>query len=153
MEEMKKLQDQLKRAFFAGAWHGPSVMEVLEGVTADKAASRPLANAHSLWDLVLHVAAWEGIVADRLEGRYVRPTDKEDWPPVTDTSEAAWEKALRILKNSHHRLESVVEGMNDDLLNQTLPDWEFTRYFLLQGVIQHDLYHAGQMAMLKKTFS
>ncbi len=153
MQEAKRLNDQLRRAFYAEAWPGPAVMEVLESVTADVAASRPLPNAHSIWELVLHTATWERIVADRLEGIYEQPTDEEDWPPVTVTSEAAWEDAIQLLKDTHQRLEEVVGKMDDDILHQVVPDWEFTRYFLLQGVIQHDLYHAGQMALLKKTFT
>jgi uncharacterized damage-inducible protein DinB len=153
MQEAKRLNDQLKRAFYADAWHGLAVMEVLESVTADMAASQPLPNAHSIWELVLHTATWEGIVADRLEGIYEQPTDEEDWPPVTDTSQAAWEDAIQLLKDTHQRLEEVAGKMDDDILHQAIPDWEFTRYFLLQGVIQHDLYHAGQMALLKKTFA
>ncbi len=153
MQEVKKLHDQLRRAFFAEAWHGPAVMEVLANVTADMAASRPLPGAHSIWELVLHIAAWERIVTDRIEGRYEQPSDEEDWPPVTDTSEVAWEKAVQLLNDNHRRLEDVVGAMDDDLLHQAIPDWEFTRYFLLQGAIQHDLYHAGQMALLKKAFA
>jgi len=153
MQEVKKLHDQLRRAFHAEAWHGPSVMEVLGGVTADMAASRPLPNAHSIWEVALHIAAWKRIVTDRLEGRYEQPSDDEDWPPVSDTSDVAWEGALQFLKEMHQRLEDVVGEMDDDLLNQAVPDWEFTRYFLIQGVIQHDLYHAGQMAILKKAFA
>jgi len=153
MQETKKLRDQLRRAFYAEAWHGPALMEVLEGITADQAASHPLPNTHSIWEIVLHTAAWERLVADRLEGRYKRPTDEEDWPPVTDSSELSWEKARQLLKEMHQRLDDVVEDIDDDTLNQVIPDWEFTRYFLIQGVIQHDLYHAGQIALLKKAFS
>ncbi|MCP4684176.1 MAG: DinB family protein [bacterium] len=153
MKEVKKLHDQLRRAFLAEAWHGPAVMEALDGITADKAAARPLPNAHSIWELTLHIAAWKRIVADRLEGRYEQPSDEEDWPSVADTGEVAWEKALQLLKDEHQRLEDVVSKMDDALLNQAIPDWEFTRYYLLQGVIQHDLYHAGQIAMLKKALA
>ena len=152
MQETRKLADQLRRAFYAEAWHGPSVMEVLKGVTADMAATRPVPGAHTIWEIVLHTAAWERIVTDRLEGRYEEPSDDQDWPTVSDSGEEAWVSALKFLKDTHERLEEVVSKMDDALLNQAIPDWEFTRYFLLQGVIQHDLYHAGQIALLKKSF-
>src|SRR5438874_6297432 len=58
MTEIERIQDQLKRAFEANAWHGPSVSEVLNGITADQAHARPLRNAHSIWELVRHIAVW-----------------------------------------------------------------------------------------------
>jgi uncharacterized damage-inducible protein DinB len=153
MQETKKLRDQLRRAFYGEAWHGPALMEVLDSITSDQAVLHPVPAAHSVWEIVLHTAAWERIVTERLEGRYGEPSDEEDWPPVNDTSEQAWEAAIELLKDTHETLEKVVSEMDDDLLNQHIPDWEFTRYFLIQGVIQHDLYHAGQIALLKKSLS
>lgn len=148
--EIEKLSDQLKRAFFKEAWHGPSMLELLEGVTAESAAAKPLSEAHSIWEIVLHIAVWERVVADRLEGKYYQPSDEEDWPPVTDSSGAAWEKAVQDLKDNHRDLGSVVGGIDDDALHQAVPGKKLTRYFLIQGVIQHAAYHAGQIALLKK---
>jgi len=70
MEETKRIADQLQRAFEGEAWHGPSLRELLAEVSAEKAASRPLALAHNIWEIVLHVAAWHGGVKRRLDGLF-----------------------------------------------------------------------------------
>ena len=150
--EIERIEDQLKRAFEGEAWHGPSVREVLAGVTAEPAAAKPIPNAHSIWELALHIAAWEGAVRRRVQGEKVDLSSEEDWPPVKDTSEAAWKKTLETLENNHKELRKTVSGLSDSQLEQTVRGQAGYFYHLLHGVIQHDLYHAGQIAILKKAW-
>ena len=151
MSEAERLHDQLRRAFEGEAWHGPSVREVLAGVTAAQAAARPLRNAHTIWELVLHIAAWEAIVRRRLSGQLiVEVSDEQDWPPVRDTSEPAWKRALEELSRGHQQLRQAVAGLTDERLGEKVPGKDHTIYGTVQGAIQHDLYHAGQIAILKK---
>ncbi len=150
MEEIKRLADQLKRAYEGEAWHGPSLREVLAGVTAEMAAKKPLPHAHSIWEIVLHIAAWEKAVRRRLEGEVVTLSDEEDWPPVNDTSETAWKNALATLENDNRQLRETILRLNDARLNDIVPGKNYSAYYMLHGVIQHDLYHAGQIAILKK---
>jgi hypothetical protein len=103
MSETARLADQIRRAFDGEAWHGDSVLELLEGVTAKKAGSHPIQDAHSIWELVLHIDAWDDAVRRRTGGTVVTLGDRENFPPVTDTSEVAWRNAsstLRILIQS-----------------------------------------------------
>ena len=88
MIEIERILDQLKRAFEANAWHGPSVSEVLNGITADQAHARPLRNAHSIWELVRHIAVWEDVGRRRLSGDRapIEISSPQDWPPPEDTS-------------------------------------------------------------------
>src|ERR1035441_6101142 len=92
--EAARIADQLRRAFDGEAWHGDSLFEILEGVTAAQAAARPIAGAHTIWELVLHIVAWDGAVLRRLGGAAVELSDAQNFPPVRDTSEAAWRGAL-----------------------------------------------------------
>ena len=85
MSEAARIADQLRRAFDGEAWHGDSLFEILEGVTAAQAAARPVKNAHTIWELVLHIAAWDGAVLRRLGGTAVELSDAENFPPVTDS--------------------------------------------------------------------
>ncbi|HEY2955376.1 MAG TPA: DinB family protein [Candidatus Eisenbacteria bacterium] len=150
MSETVRIADQLKRAFEGEAWHGPAVMEVLAGVTAARAAARPIASAHSIWEIVAHIAAWEDAVRRRLEGERVELTDAEDWPKIEDTGEKAWAAQLARLEAGHHALRRTVEGFDGSALDQPPGRNRSTAYMLMHGVIQHDLYHAGQIAVLKK---
>ena len=93
MPEATRIADQLRRAFDGEAWHGDSLLEILEGVTAAQAAARPIASAHTIWELVLHIAAWDGAALRRLGGAAVELADAENFPPVPDVSDAAWHAA------------------------------------------------------------
>ncbi len=150
MTEVERIVDQITRGFHKDAWHGLSVSETLEGVTAEQAAKRPIAAAHTIWELVHHVTAWNNIVNRRLHGDASTPTDEDDWPPVKDTSAAAWDADLRALKAAHDDLTKVVKAMTDAQLTPPLPGRDTSAYFQLMGVLQHDAYHTGQIVMLKK---
>jgi len=150
MTEIQRIADQLRRAYEGEAWHGPSLRELLSSVTAAQAARRPLPGAHTIWELVLHIAAWESIVRRRLGGEAVEATPEQDWPPVRDTSDAAWKKTLEELARSHLALRESVAALSDDQLRQKVAGQNYSIYGMLHGLIQHDLYHAGQIALLKK---
>lgn len=154
MSEIKRIGSQLKRAFRGKAWHGPSVMEVLENVTAEQAAAHPIAGAHSIWEIVLHIRTWERVALRRIEEwTPVEVSDEEDWPAVKETTDHAWKNALNTLTLNHDALREVITRLDDSRLSEILPGTEYSVYFLLHGVIQHDLYHAGQIALLKKASS
>jgi len=151
MSEKKRLNDQLKRAFEGTAWHGPSVSEVLAGVNAQQAAAHPIAGAHSIWELALHIQTWERVSKRRItEFVPIDVSDEEDWPAVNDTSEAAWARTLEELRSNHQALRAAIRELDEARLDEIVPGTTYSVYFLLQGVIQHDLYHAGQIALLKK---
>ena len=150
MTEIKRIQDQLKRAFEADAWHGPAVMEVLNGVTAKQASARPIPNAHSIWEIALHISGWVGVMKSRVERKWMDLPEEGDWPPVEDASPAAWEKTLKLLKTRHAGLQKAISRHSAKDLDKPIAKGRSTLYASLHGIIQHDLYHAGQMAVLKK---
>jgi uncharacterized damage-inducible protein DinB len=150
MNEVQRIVDQLQRAFAGEAWHGPAVFEILEGITAAQAATRPANDAHSIWEIAFHIAAWEGAVRERLRGEPGELSAAENWPAVTDTSEQAWEETKTRLKQVHQELCDAVAEVDESRLDQPIVAGRPSVYFTLHGVIQHSLYHAGQIALLKK---
>ena len=151
MRETERIADQLRRAHEGGAWHGPSMKEILAGVTAEQAAARPFEGAHSIHELVLHAAAWERAVLRRLSGDPAQIYDTpEDWPAAAETSEAAWAEALRELEETNRALREAVLALDDDGLDEAIHPEMSSRYVTLHGVVQHTLYHAGQIALTKK---
>lgn len=150
MTEIQRIVDQLNRAFAGEAWHGPAVREILDGITAPQAAARPFNGTHSIWELVLHIAAWEGACRSRLAGERAQLSDAEDWPEVTSTNEEAWEQAKEALKQTHEELGQAVSGLDETRLDQPIIEGMGSVYVTLHGVIQHTLYHAGQIAILKR---
>ena len=157
MTEIERISDQFRRAFDGNAWHGPSVMALLEGVSASQAAARPIPSAHSIWQLVNHIAAWERACLRRLNGDPAQLTDEEDWQPLTDTTEAAWQKTKDELVATHQELLRKIAELDEARLDQPIindPSTTYSSvYVTLHGGVQHDLYHAGQIALLKKALS
>ncbi|HEX8500132.1 MAG TPA: DinB family protein [Pyrinomonadaceae bacterium] len=152
MSEVARIGSQLKRASEGGAWHGPALLELLADVPAARAAARPLAGAHSIWEIALHVAAWQDFARRALGGEPM-PTAlpaEEDWPPAAGEGEEAWRDAVANLREVNRRLREAVRKLSDEDLHDVVPGREYTFYFLLHGVVQHGLYHAGQIAILKR---
>jgi uncharacterized damage-inducible protein DinB len=150
MSEIHRILDQMDRAFSGDAWHGPPLMRLLDGMSAEDASKHAVPGAHSIWELVHHVGAWNSIVQHRLQGQTVEVTTERDWPPVWEVSDPSWKRAIENLAESHARLRKVAEALRDDQLDEKLGATTVSRYEILHGVVQHDLYHAGQIAILKK---
>src|SRR6185369_15129661 len=127
---------------------------LLEGVTAAQAAAHPIPGAHSIWELTLHIAAWEDACRRRLQGDPAQLSDEENFRPINDTSEQAWENTKQYLLDTHRELLEAIAQLDEARLNEpiivntTIPF--STVYVTLHGGVQHDLYHAGQIAVLKK---
>jgi len=157
MTEIDRILDQHERAYRGGAWHGPALGEILAGVSAEQAASRPIPNGHSIWELVLHIAAWEDAARKALDGTAIEVAEEENFPTISDTSEAAWQRALATLETSHLAFREAMVRQSDEILDasagKVVPGRSYSFYFLLHGVVQHNLYHAGQIMLLKKAVS
>jgi uncharacterized damage-inducible protein DinB len=154
MSETARIHDQFRRAFDGEAWHGPSVLALLNGVTAEQASARPIPGAHTIWELTQHIRAWEGACLRRLNGDPAQLPDSEDWSDVNDHSEAAWETTKQKLVETHQQLLQAIASLDDSRLDQPIINdaqtTSSTVYVTLHGGVQHDLYHAGQIAILKK---
>ena len=150
MTEASRIEDQLRRSLEGEAWHGPALMELLKDVAAETAAAPSLADAHTIWELVLHVKAWQDSAHRSLRGESGRVSDEENFPSVADASETSWRGAVQSMVDSNRELREAVMKLEDEALEQPVPGRDFPLYLLLHGVVQHNLYHAGQIALLKK---
>ncbi len=146
--ECLRIADQLRRAFTGNAWHGAPISELLQDVTTEQASVKPLASAHSIWELVLHIEVYVHIAHEATQGI---PMPKlfgtgEDWFEPTD----AWEADRMRLFEAAERLAVSIEAFEDERLMATVPGRGYDFYHLFHGIVQHSLYHAGQIAMLKR---
>lgn len=150
MSECDRIRDQLEHAYRASAWHGPTVREALEPVDAGVAHRQPIAKAHTIAELVLHIAAWKAIVTRSLRHERVDVTPELDWPPPGD-GEAGYRSALETLERAHQELIAAVSALDDAELDRIPgPGGKRTAYALLHGLAQHDTYHAGQIVLLRR---
>jgi len=148
--EPARIAEQLRRAFEGDAWHGPALLELLQDLDATTAAAKPLPKAHSIWELVLHIAAWDEAASRRLAGEKWQPQGTANFPLVPKPTEAAWRKAVAYAKRSHDVLVKTVAALPESRLRERVPGKKYDFYHMLHGVAQHELYHAGQIAILKK---
>ena len=112
--------------------------------------ARPLPGTHAIWEIVLHLTAWMDAVRRRLEGRPLDLSPEQDWPAIREENDAAWQIALGNLEGAHEKLRGEIAALDPARLDQRVAGKPYAIYFMLHGVIQHNLYHAGQIALLKK---
>ena len=148
-EEINHIIDLLKGTFEKNAWHGPSVKEVLQDISAEQSFER-ITNTHSIIELVSHMTGWRMLVIRRLLG----DNEYEVRDGMNFPAEADWEKAIKDLYDSQDRLIELLEVFPCARLSERVShaSFEYTYYHLLHGIIHHDLYHIGQIALIKKTF-
>ena len=150
MSERQRILDLLDRAYRARAWHGPALLETLDGLGPALAARRPPGGAHSIWELVEHVASWNDIVAQRLAGQPPDITPELNFPPVGPPAPAAWRASLRRLARTQARFRREVARFPVVKLGRKRAGTDHTWNVLIHGQIQHGLYHAGQIAMIRR---
>jgi hypothetical protein len=155
--ECNRMAYQLASAISGEAWYGDSLREILNGVAAEQARSHPLRGAHSIWELLVHVEAWCNFAEGAVRGTPIPPWPamprELDWPLVSETSEIAWKEAVSSCFVSHLKLVEAIKSFPDERLQSTVPGREYNFYRLFQSTTQHAIYHAGQIALLKKVSS
>jgi uncharacterized damage-inducible protein DinB len=150
---------ELRHAHDGDPWHGPSRSRVLADITSEEAARHPGGDAHSIWELALHMRAWTLEVTRRLGGASPRMPAEGDWPAVPSPSDEAWAEARRSLDVAHHALASRLqtfpaERLDDHVgIDRDAPLGAGVSYrAMLHGLAQHDAYHTGQIVILAKLY-
>lgn len=160
MREVERLRRELMATLNGDPWYGTAVWNILDGIDANQAAARPIEGAHSIWELVVHMTAWVNETKRRLEGAPHRTPAEGDWPAVQSTTREAWADALARLRHAHEDLARTVEVAEDADLSRQVGRAQVdamgnpvTYYQTIVGILQHDAYHAGQIALLKKAIN
>ncbi len=151
MNELSSHLKQIQKAFEGEAWHGPSLMESLNGVDAYMAKRRWVEGVHTIWEIALHTVAWKRAVTRWLEGNdAIRVEDDENFPRPEEGDESEWKLVMNELKVAHAEFLATVSRFTADKLYANPPgrDTVYSEYIF--GVVHHDLYHAGQITLLKK---
>ncbi|HMF01864.1 MAG TPA: DinB family protein [Terriglobia bacterium] len=140
----------LDEAFFGPSWHGPSLLGALRGLTDTQAAWRPAKKRHNIWELAIHAAYWKYIARRRLTGQRERFAVKGSNWFVRPSDDRKWKEDVALLVQEHERLRDVVIAVPETALTQRLGDGRYTKGHLIRGIAAHDLYHAGQIQLLKR---
>lgn len=151
MTAIERIVKQMRASFEGKAWHGPSLMELLRDVDATTAASRPIPGAHSIWALTLHLATTQAVMLRRIRGEEAGLNDTEFWEHMPAPTSDKWRALLDRLVRQENELEAAISAFPEDRLNEPLIKGKRTSaYESFHGVIQHNTYHSGQIALLKK---
>ena len=147
---LQKIVDEVERGYSGEPWHGPSLTKLLEDVDPLTASSVPVPHAHSILQLVLHIAAWKEIVAERMRASApVEVTPERNWPS-SPAGEEGWKQALARLDIAERDLVAAIAGFQPDRLLSPVHGKRHTFAVELRGITQHDAYHGGQIALLKR---
>jgi len=153
MKYTERLADLFRAAHDGTTWHGQSLTEVLQNVSAETAATKPIPDYHSIWGYMLHIVNWRVFAIRNLkeETPFIIELNTDlDWSPITDFSKEAWESELEKFQQSAVELEEGIRAMDENQLFEKVPGSKHNWYVTLHGVIQHDIYHSGQIMLLKK---
>jgi uncharacterized damage-inducible protein DinB len=150
MNEVERLARQVDLAYRDGSWGGGSIRELFRSMSAVGAAAHPVPDAHSVWEIALHLTLWHDAFRRRLAGEAVDYENDADWPAPREATEPNWQATLEALDRSHEALVAAIRDVRLEQLDELAPQRPFTVYVMLHGVTQHDHYHAGQVMILRK---
>lgn len=151
MHELDRIVGQMKQAHIGNPWTDVPLAGLLEGLTSEQAAARPIPNANSIWEIVLHLITTQELIVDLVRGisRSFQPGDA--WPPVGEVTEEAWAGVVKQFLAGEAEVRSVLSAeFADDRLDEPFREGGTAAYNNLHGYLQHAVYHGGQISMLKK---
>lgn len=148
--ELTRIIEMMQNIYHGAPWHGASIMEILGKINAVQ-AFQELAHIHRICELVQHITVWRTFAIKRLQGDHnFEVSQKENWNEFTVQDEDAWESIKSDLANSQDELIKTLQNLNDEVLEEEVAGKAYDYYTLIHGVIQHDVYHLGEIALLAK---
>ena len=151
--ELKVLLHQLDESYTKKAWHGPNLRGSIRGLTCEQAAWRPGRSRHNIWEIVVHTAYWKYAVRRRLLGekRGSFPIKGSNWfaRPQKMTAEA-WRQDVSLLEATHRSLHAAILRLRPSDLHKASVGGKSTPAVLISGIASHDVYHAGQIQLIKR---
>jgi len=151
MNAIERIVDQMERTHIGDPWTDRPFRVLLDGVTHRQAAARPIPDAHSIWEIVLHLITAQELIVDLVRGtsRPFQPGD--EWPPVGQTSADAWAGTVdRFFAGEAEVRKVVSEGVREDRLDSPFREGGTSAYNNLLGYVEHADYHGGQISLLRK---
>jgi hypothetical protein len=151
--KIEHLLGLLDEAYNRAAWHGPNLRGSIRGLTAREAAKSPMAGRHNIWEIVIHAAYWKYTVRRRLLGEKLGsflPSGSNWFVRPVDRSEKAWRADVGLMEKEHQRLKEAVSSLRPETLDRPARGSKTVARQLIAGIAFHDVYHAGQIQLIKK---
>lgn len=154
MSVRANLNQKLLTVWNGEPWYGSSSSTIFRGVTAPEALAHPLPGAQSIWETLLHMTAWTEETTSRMNGGESKNPDRGDWPAVKGSTHEEWMAAQGELLTARKALLESIEKAHEESLFLQVPKASgtgATRADTVNGLADHDVYHLGQIALLKKS--
>src|SRR5208283_2479954 len=152
MNETQRILAEYDRVMRGNAWHGDPIWHILGTFSAESATQRPLAAAHSVWEIVMHMTFWEGVAAKRLSGQRAGLVEELNFPAPPEATGENWQRTLEEFRHSNARFREALSKMDAASLDDLSAAGKRSFYEEAHGLIEHNVYHAGQIAILQKAF-
>jgi uncharacterized damage-inducible protein DinB len=153
MTETERLLRQYDIVLRGDAWHGDAIWQILGNISPECAAHRPLADVHTIWESVMHITFWEGVAAKRLAGERAGLDEALNFPTMPAVTEANWQETLERFRASNEEFSKALSKLDAARVDELTAASKRSFYDEAHGLIQHNVYHAGQIALLKKAFA
>ncbi len=150
MTETQRILEHYNAVLNGSPWHGDPIWQTLDGISAQQAAARPVANVHTIWEIVAHMIFWEGVATDRLAGQRAGLVEELNFPAMPAPTEENWRKTLDEFRASNQRFRDALQVLDPSRLNDLTAAGKRTFYGEAHGIVEHHVYHAGQIALLLK---
>jgi len=150
MSDVERILKHYDGVMDGNAWHGDPVWQILDGIPAQKAAARPVSSAHTIWEIVMHMIFWEGVATQRLAGKSAGLVEELNFPAMPAVSEENWRRTLDDFRASNQRFREALSKLDPAKLNDLTAAGKRSYYGEAHGLIEHPVYHAGQIALLTK---
>ena len=150
MSEIDRILAHYDQILNGDPWHGDPMWKVLNGIAAEEAAARALPEAHTIWEIVMHMIFWEGVVTARLTGERTGLVEELNFPAMPAITEENWQATLNQLRASNQTFRQTLSKLAPAKLHELTAAKKRTFQEEAQGIIEHHLYHLGQIAILKK---
>ncbi|WP_173966353.1 DinB family protein [Flavobacterium collinsii] len=150
MSESKRISNLYQSIYNGNPWLEVNMINTLHNVSAAQAYKKVNPNLNTIWEIINHLIQWRRNILKRVQGETIITPDHNYFVPVLDSSEAAWEQSLQNLEKSQELWNAFFEDFDDNDLSKIYTNNGHTYYEHIHGIIQHDVYHLGQIVILKK---
>lgn len=150
---LENLLDQMEGLLDGQLWYGTTILTKLEQISPKESITPPLEGVHCIQQILLHMDTWRGLFLSRLEGNQeveIMVDSADDWVPLEQCEASKWQTVVKKFQANYQRMLEVLRSLDDDRLDQQAGNAEYSLRFMAEGILHHDIYHLGQIAIVHK---
>ncbi len=148
--ESERISKMFADLYAGNPWIEVTITDTLKNLTAEKVYKRPAQGINSIWEIVNHLINWRVTILKRLQGETIPSPPNNYFEPVKDKSAESWEATLKRLSETQSGWDELLSNMKQDKYDEHYPNYGYSVCEFINGILQHDAYHLGQIVLIKK---